>query len=423
MISIIHKSYVSTQKLSSSVNDGLSEVAVRESFARAIEPMHIAKNQVIRRKRLMKVGKAFFDLLFLLWKKVRNSKLVSFKIQNVDFKVYFVVLTNGIISSTAFSQQNKILQYSQKPIHARAFDGEYIGTNNGEIYRLNYLNDEFQLVNKSDTFPEIRDIQSSFRNEVVVMQTGDQGAIIFIDSTGKFTKTPFYERNDSKKSIFLDGMSLNGNLGFLMGDPVNSHFSLFKSVDGGRTWNPCEGKIKAYSGEAAFAASGSTVEIIDGNFSFVSGGLKSRYFISSDMGNSWKFFEIPFPSCESCGSYSMCYLSKNPSRYEKDSKRIVVVGGDYTKPNESKNTCFYSLNGGKSWKKPKKSPSGYRSCVIVSNEVLYCCGTNGIDYSTDFGKTWKSLSNENCFTLAANETSILATTTDGRILVLEKVNY
>jgi len=33
MISIIHKSYVPKQQLSPSVNEGLSEVAVRESFA------------------------------------------------------------------------------------------------------------------------------------------------------------------------------------------------------------------------------------------------------------------------------------------------------------------------------------------------------------------------------------------------------
>lgn len=423
MISINHKSYISKQKLSSSVNDGLSEVAVRESFARAIEPMHVAKNRVIRRKRLMKVGKAFFDLLFLLWKKVRKSELISFKTQIVIFKVYFVVLINGLINSTAFSQQNKIIQYSQKPIHARAFDGEYIGTNNGEIYRLNYLNDEFQLVNKSDTFPEIRDIQSSFRNEVVAMQTGINGAIIFIDSSGKRTRTPFYENNDTTKSIFLDGMSFAGNVGFLMGDPINSHFSLYKTKDFGRTWTPCEGKIKAHSGEAAFAASGSTVEIINGDFSFVSGGLKSRYFISSDMGESWSFFEIPFSSCESCGAYSMCYLPKKSSNFEKDSKKIVVVGGDYSKPNESKNTCYYSLNGGKTWKKPKNSPNGYRSCVIEANGILYCCGTSGIDYSKDFGKTWNSLSKENCFTLVANETSILATSTNGKILVFDKINF
>jgi photosystem II stability/assembly factor-like uncharacterized protein len=422
MISIVHKSYVPTQKLSSSVNDGLSEFAVRESFARAIEPMHVAKNQVIRRKRLMKVGKAFFDLLFLLWKKVRKSELNSFKTQFVIFKVIFLVLSNGIIVSTAFSQQNKIIQYSQKPIHARAFDGEYIGTNNGDIYRLNFLNDEFQLVNKSDTFPEIRDIQSSFRNEIVVMQTGKNGAIIFIDSSGKTTRTPFYENNDSTKSIFLDGMSFAGNIGFLMGDPIKSHFSIYKTKDFGRTWTPCEGKIKAHSGEAAFAASGSTVEIINGDFSFVSGGLKSRYFISSDMGNSWKCYDIPFPSCESCGAYSMCYLPKKSSKIGKNSKSMIVVGGDYTKPDESKHTCFYSLNGGKTWKKPKKSPRGYRSCVIEANGVLYCCGTNGIDYSKDFGKTWNSLSKENCFALVANENSILATSTNGKILVFDKIN-
>jgi photosystem II stability/assembly factor-like uncharacterized protein len=423
MISIIHKSYFPKQQLSSSVNEGLSEVAVRESFARVIEPKHEAKNQVIRRKRLMKVEKAFFDLLFLLWKKVRKSKLVSFKTYIVVSKVYFIVLINGISNSTAFSQQNKIIQYSQKPIHARAFDGEYIGTNNGEIYRLDYLSDDFRLVNKFDTFPEIRDIHSTIENEIIAMQTGDKGAVIHIDNQGNINRVPFYENNDTTKSIFLDGMSFKGNIGFLMGDPINSHFSLYKTRDFGRTWTPCEGKIKAYSGEAAFAASGSTVEIINGDFSFVSGGLKSRYFISSDMGNTWRFFEIPFQSCESCGAYSMCYLPKKSSNFEKDSKRIVVVGGDYTKPNESKNTCFYSLNGGKTWKKPKKSPNGYRSCIIESNSVLYCCGTNGVDYSTDFGKTWNTLSNENCFTLVSNETSILATTTDGRILVLEKVNY
>jgi photosystem II stability/assembly factor-like uncharacterized protein len=273
-------------------------------------------------------------------------------------------------------------------------------------------------VNLLDTFPEIRDIHSTFRNEVIAMQTGNHGAIIVIDSIGKIYKTSFFEKNDSSKSIFLDGMSYYGDLGFLMGDPVNSHFSLYKSTDGGKNWAPCESRIEAFSGEAAFAASGSTVEIINGTFSFVSGGFKSRYFVSSDQGNSWKFFDIPFPSCESCGPYSMCYLQKN--KIEFDSNKIVVVGGDYTKPNESNNTCFYSLNGGKTWKKPKKSPRGYRSCVIFTDQVLYCCGTNGIDYSTDFGRSWEPLSNENCFALASNEKLLFATTSNGRILSFEK---
>ena len=338
-------------------------------------------------------------------------------------KILFPLAFCQFISINAFSQQHRFLQYSKKPIHARAFESIYLGTNNGEIYRRDFSTDNYKIVNLTDTFPEIRDIYSTFSNEVIAMQTGVQGAIIFIDSTGKATRTPFYERNDSTTSIFLDGMSFSGNLGFLMGDPVDSHFSLYKSIDGGRTWDSCEGKIKAFSGEAAFAASGSTVEIINGDFSFVSGGLKSRYFVSSDMGNSWRFYDIPFPTCESCGPYSMCYLPKSKNSFELDPKKIVVVGGDYTKPNETKNTCLYSLNGGKTWKKPKKSPRGYRSSVIFSNEVLYCCGTNGIDYSTDFGKTWNQLSNENCFTLVANETSILATTTNGRILVFDKIKF
>jgi hypothetical protein len=52
----------------------LSEVAVRGSEAGAIEQKHETKKRMFRRKRLSKVEKALFVLLFLLWKKERILK-------------------------------------------------------------------------------------------------------------------------------------------------------------------------------------------------------------------------------------------------------------------------------------------------------------------------------------------------------------
>lgn len=335
-----------------------------------------------------------------------------------SFIIYFC------LSYSVLSQQTKFLQYSKKTIHSRAFIGDLIGTNIGEIYRWDFETDSFDLINPTNLFPEIRDIHSTLGNEIIAMQTGDKGAIVRIDKSGSINRIPFYEDNDKTKSIFLDGMSFEGNTGFLMGDPVNGYFSVYKSMDLGNTWTTCEGKIEAIEGEAAFAASGSTVHIIDGFFTFVSGGKASRYFKSADKGKTWEISAVPFPSCDACGAYSMCYLTeklKKSTIQVSDINKIIIVGGDYTKPNESKNTCFYSLNGGKTWKKPRISPVGYRSSVIEVDRVLYCCGTNGVDYSIDFGKTWNSISNENCFALSSNETSILASTTNGRILVLKKI--
>ncbi|HKR28434.1 MAG TPA: hypothetical protein VJS11_13315 [Acidobacteriaceae bacterium] len=76
---------------------------------------------------------------------------------------------------------------------------------------------------------------------------------------------------------------------------------------------------------------------------------------------------------------------------------ILVVGGDYTKPNESAGTAAWSADGGKTWTAAAKPPHGYRSAVAWDAEAnaWITAGTNGSDISYDDGKTWEPLDDGN----------------------------
>ena len=312
------------------------------------------------------------------------------------------------------SQEFEVIQYSKDPIHSRALciygDKLYIGTNIGQlfVYPLNgsSLAQPYFL---NCLFPEIRDVHCD-KNGIILMQTGDFASVIKIDSNGVLEQVPFYALKDSSSSIFLDGIDFENNLGFLMGDPVDGFFSLFYSEDNGISWKPCDSKISVTDGEAAFAASGTTVKTIDHNFIFVSGGTQSRFFRSSNKGKTWELSPLPFPSSESSGPYSLSMINK---------KKGIVVGGDYKLPNERQNTSFYTINGGKTWKKPKQEANGYRSCVYYYRGITYCCGTNGIDYSKDNGKTWKKIASNNCFAIVAHDDFIYFSSVNGSILKMK----
>ena len=316
---------------------------------------------------------------------------------------------------TLLSQEFEIIHYSKDAVHSRAiciYDGQlYIGTNTGQlfVYPLNESSTAkpYFLDRK---FPEIRDVHVD-KNGIILMQTGDFASVIQINSKGLVKQDSYYTSVDSTAYIFLDGMDFENNLGFLMGDPFDGFFSLFYSEDNGISWKSCLTKIPAIDGEAAFAASGTTVKVIDTDFIFVSGGKQSRFFRTSDKGKTWKTTPLPFPSSESTGPYSLAMIDKNHG---------VLVGGDYTLPNGRKNTSFYTTNGGKTWKKPKIEANGYRSCVYYYKGITYCCGSNGIDYSKDRGNTWINIATNNCYAILAYQDFIYFSSTNGSILKMKK---
>jgi hypothetical protein len=264
-----------------------------------------------------------------------------------------------------------------------------------------------QSINLGASFKEIRDLTQT-PNGFIALQSHDSSGLVLLNKSLEID-TIIYPLQ-IRAPLFLDGICAQENLVFLLGDPVGGFFSTFYSIDGGLHWQATPAKVSAHEGEAAYAASGQTNQMLNGHFYFVSGGLTSRLFHSPDKGATWNTSAIPYPSCPTCGPYAMTI---------KNETEIMTVGGSYLEPNNAQNTCFYSKDGGKSWGAPKKGPSGYRSCVIRAGNNYYACGTNGIDVSKNGGKTWKKISNENALSMTFAGEHIVVSLANGSWLVLQ----
>jgi len=327
---------------------------------------------------------------------------------------HLFILFVSLYSPCFFAQEISILKYSNIPIHARgiAVKGNYIflGNNNGEVIRYNLNNGKSKTLNPKDIFPEIRDL-ALHKNSIYAMQSADYSIILTFNRFGNSMKQIHLITMELNPQLFLDGMAIENKEAFVMGDPVDNEFSLYHSSDL-KHWEKITPALPSFTGEAGFAASGSTVQISNGVYYFVSGGEKSRFFMSKDKGQTWIQSELPFKNSQASGAFSLAMKDKNNG---------IVVGGDYLAPNLRENICFITKDGGITWSAPISGPFGYRSCVYYTDGVYYSCGTNGIDYSKDNGTTWIQLSNENCFSMCSDNEYVYASSTNGRIIKISKL--
>jgi len=304
------------------------------------------------------------------------------------------------------NENNRTYRYARASVYGRGllFDENrlFIGNSDGSVYYYNDNNATDLIVFKMKSLKEIRDIEKSGRS-LIAMHSGDDGKLVRIgfDGSIKMISHPDWE------GVFLDGMDFIDNHGFLMGDPTRGKFNLFRTEDGGITWDRCKGKVKADKGEAGFAASGTNVQMLDSTtYAFVSGGSISRFFKTTDSGEHWTEVVLPYYPGESSGAYSMCFA---------DDKIGVIVGGDYLTPNLKLNTCFFTEDGGETWYNSETTVSGYRSCVFYVKGVFYACGLNGIDYSINNGIDWIRFANGTFYSLESNGTHLIATSNYGKI--------
>jgi hypothetical protein len=236
---------------------------------------------------------------------------------------------------------------------------------------------------------EFRDIEAFDARTAIIMAV-DSPAYILKTTDGGDTWKVVYENKTS--GMFLDAMDFSDiSNGIVVGDPIGRQIFLARTNDNGSTWKeiPHSKRPGSDSGEAFFAASGSNIRLYrDGKYFMVSGGMRSRLITNSTA------VDLPvIQGSETKGANAIdIFDNGNP---DKASKRMAIVGGDFNSPSSSEKNCIYTINAGKTWKVPKIPPHGYRSCVeYLSQKDLVSCGLNGIDYSSDGGKTWKWISKE-----------------------------
>jgi hypothetical protein len=319
------------------------------------------------------------------------------------------------ISLSVFSQENKytrrnedapVYQYTTQACSARSIVVKdsfvYTGNSNGALFATNlYTNKSFNLL-ENKQFGDMRDLEICGEN-FIGMQSGKSGVLAMTNKKAFIDYVAPYD--GGWNSAFLDAMAFYGKTGFIIGDPKNGQFILYKSEDGGLTWRACEGKVEAMEGEVAFASSGTSAQILnDSTFLFVSGGQKSRFFKSTNKGKTWTYSSLPYLTDATSGAFSICMINDNIG---------VIVGGDYKNPELNNNTTFYTNDGGQFWVNADDQPNGYRSCVIYKDNVFYSCGTTGIDVSFDNGENWKAFALGEYYALCTDEKYLYATMPNG----------
>ncbi len=184
---------------------------------------------------------------------------------------------------------------------------------------------------------------------------------------------------------FFDALSFwDSSHGIILGDPVDGHFVIFTTSDGGETWKR-QKTPAALPNEGAFAAS-NTCLIVRGTREAWFGTGGARLFHSLDGGETWTVSKTAMQSGASAGIFSLAF---------SDSRHGVAVGGDYNKPGEAAYNVAITVDGGKSWSSPQSGPSGYRSAVAYADKIWIAVGTSGSDISRNDGKTWEQFDSGN----------------------------
>ncbi len=223
---------------------------------------------------------------------------------------------------------------------------------------------------------EFRDIEA-FNDKTAIIMGIDTPAVILKTTDGGNTWQKVFE--DKTPGMFLDAMEFwNEQSGIVIGDPINGRMFIARTFDGGNSWRsiPESYRPLADSGEACFASSGTNIRKLNNKEAiFITGGKSSHVFIRDSK------IKMPIiQGTESTGANSIAV---------KNSKKFMVVGGDFNTRDSAIKNCIYTTDAGKTWMVPSILPHGYRSCVEWINQNTWVtCGLNGVDITTDNGNTF-----------------------------------
>ncbi|MFN8574064.1 MAG: hypothetical protein U0132_18550 [Gemmatimonadaceae bacterium] len=238
-----------------------------------------------------------------------------------------------------------------------------------------------------DTIPGAKtyDVRAiSARSERVAHVAATAGRI-WRTTDGGHTWSLRYQAADT--TVFFDAIAFwDDRHGMALGDPIGGRFFLLITRDGGETWQEAaaDNRPTVVTGEAAFAASGTSLQLLPNGTALIgSGGKAARVHRSTDRGQTWTAMDVPMQS--GSGSNGIFSLGVTGST-------VLAVGGDYRNADSTRAAAARSTDGGVTWTPARQMPSGYRSGVTVTRRGLaLAVGSNGSDLSLDGGVTWTSL--------------------------------
>jgi hypothetical protein len=283
-----------------------------------------------------------------------NDKISIRAIEVYDHKVWY----SGTDSKFGFvdiknPQNQKQIKLSEKKLQFRT-----LAQDKNSFYAINIESPaEFFKINKKDLASEI-----TFRDTV---KTAFYDALHFVNNELAYTFSDADKDNHLKLAVFRNGK-----------------------------WSNFKNTIILNEGEAAFAASNTNIASTKKYLWIATGGKASRILRMNFKNEEIEVFNTPFIQGESSqGMYSIDFY---------DDKFGIAVGGDYTKQTDNVNNIASTNDGGKTWQvQASGKNAGYTTCVKIKpgskGREIISVGDQHISYSSDFGKTWKKISDEKGF--------------------------
>jgi photosystem II stability/assembly factor-like uncharacterized protein len=234
----------------------------------------------------------------------------------------------------------------------------------------------------------------AFDSKTAVIANSGAPAYILFTTDGGLTWSKTYENTDTR--IFFDGLLfLNKKDGIIFGDPIEGHLFLMKLVFAQRHnpnhgiifWRPVNSLPATDSGEASFAASGTTIRSYGKKILIATGGKVSRLFFSDRDLENWKVVNTPIiQGTETTGIFSVAHRAKH---------KAIIMGGDYKQETLCFQQVYFTENDGLKWNYSERKTRGYRECVeYLGRETAIATGPTGSEITHDGGKNWAPLSDE-----------------------------
>lgn len=224
----------------------------------------------------------------------------------------------------------------------------------------------------------------AFDSKTAVVASAGQPAVIYRTQDGGKTWGKVHQEGGE---AFFDAIQfVDAQRGYVLGDPIGGKWMILETVDGGKSWHSLANLPDAVPGEAAFAASSSSLVADASGLVFATGGTLSRLHRYSFTSRSWEVRHLTdmIQGESSQGVFAVTALPGEGG--------LVLVGGDYLKPENRMGNAL--LVHGEVTSSTSEGPSGYRSGVAYLQEKRWvvAVGPGGSDYSSDGAHSWQPFS-------------------------------
>ena len=224
----------------------------------------------------------------------------------------------------------------------------------------------------------------AFDAQTAVAASAGQPAVIYRTEDGGKTWNKVHQEGGE---AFFDAIQfIDAQRGYVLGDPIRGKWMILETLDGGRSWHSLAKLPDAVQGEAAFAASSSSMLADSEGLVFATGGTVARLHRYTFASQSWGVRELT-DMLQGEASQGVFAATSLPG-----AEGLVLVGGDYLKPDYRIANALLVV--GEVTTSTSEGPNGYRSGVAYLQDKgwVVAVGPSGSDFSSNGAHSWQPFS-------------------------------